>query len=93
MHTLYEVIRDAIFPAFATHNCHTVVAILEIAGTRPFEFQRLLGMGDVLYRSLLSEGRVACRLYAPVGRFADLLPYLVRRLLENGANTSRNNFV
>jgi len=79
---------DAIFPAFATHNCHTVVAILEIAGTRPFEFQRLLGMGDVLYRSLLSEGRVACRLYAPVGRFADLLPYLVRRLLENGANTS-----
>ena len=79
---------EAIFPAFATHNCRTVATILEIAAGRPLEFQRLLGMGDALYRTLLAGQRVACRIYAPVGRFADLLPYLVRRLLENGANTS-----
>jgi RHH-type proline utilization regulon transcriptional repressor/proline dehydrogenase/delta 1-pyrroline-5-carboxylate dehydrogenase len=78
-----------IFPAFATHNCRTVATILELAGEDEFEFQKLFGMGDALYDALLAEyPRAACRIYAPVGGFTDLLPYLVRRLLENGANTS-----
>jgi RHH-type proline utilization regulon transcriptional repressor/proline dehydrogenase/delta 1-pyrroline-5-carboxylate dehydrogenase len=94
---------DFIYPAFATHNCRTVATILELCGSRPpdkggselrergvpgFEFQKLFGMGDALYDALLAEHPVACRIYAPVGGFTDLLPYLVRRLLENGANTS-----
>ena len=77
---------EAIYPAFATHNCRTVATILELGGD--FEFQKLFGMGDALYNALLAEHSVACRVYAPVGGFTDLLPYLVRRLLENGANTS-----
>jgi RHH-type proline utilization regulon transcriptional repressor/proline dehydrogenase/delta 1-pyrroline-5-carboxylate dehydrogenase len=79
---------EAIFPAFATHNCRTAETILELAEGRPFEFQRLLGMGEALYDILLAEQPITCRIYAPVGGFADLLPYLVRRMLENGANTS-----
>ncbi|HUQ76114.1 MAG TPA: L-glutamate gamma-semialdehyde dehydrogenase [Burkholderiales bacterium] len=79
---------DAIYPAFATHNCRTVATILELAGTRAFEFQKLVGMGDALYDALLAERNVTVRMYAPVGSFTDLLPYLVRRMLENGANTS-----
>jgi len=75
-------------PAFATHNCRTVATILELAGDRAFEFQKLFGMGDALYEALFRSKAVACRIYAPVGSFTDLLPYLVRRLLENGANTS-----
>ena len=78
----------SLYPAFATHNCRTVATILELAGDRPFEFQKLFGMGDALYEVLLRAHPVACRIYAPVGSFTDLLPYLVRRLLENGANTS-----
>jgi RHH-type proline utilization regulon transcriptional repressor/proline dehydrogenase/delta 1-pyrroline-5-carboxylate dehydrogenase len=78
----------ALYPAFATHNCRTVATILELAGERAFEFQKLFGMGDSLYEVLLRSRPVACRIYAPVGSFTDLLPYLVRRLLENGANTS-----
>ena len=79
-----------IFPAFATHNALTVAAILEWAGAqRDFEFQRLHGMGGGLYESLLaSDPSLACRTYAPVGSHGDLLAYLVRRLLENGANSS-----
>jgi len=77
-----------LYPAFATHNCRTVATILELAGERPFEFQKLFGMGDSLYEVLLRTRPLACRIYAPVGSFTDLLPYLVRRLLENGANTS-----
>jgi RHH-type proline utilization regulon transcriptional repressor/proline dehydrogenase/delta 1-pyrroline-5-carboxylate dehydrogenase len=77
-----------LYPVFATHNCRTVATILELAGERPFEFQKLFGMGDALYEVLLRTRPVACRIYAPVGSFTDLLPYLVRRLLENGANTS-----
>ena len=76
----------AIYPAFATHNCRTVATILELGGE--FEFQKLFGMGDALYDAVLAEHQVSCRVYAPVGGFTDLLPYLVRRLLENGANTS-----
>ncbi|TAK83237.1 MAG: L-glutamate gamma-semialdehyde dehydrogenase [Betaproteobacteria bacterium] len=80
---------EVLYPAFATHNCRTVATLLELAGEhRSFEFQKLYGMGDALYGTLLAERPVACRIYAPVGSFNDLLPYLVRRLLENGANTS-----
>jgi len=78
----------ALRPAFATHNALTVATLLEWAGNRrDFEFQRLHGMGDGLYEPLLAQG-YACRVYAPVGPHRDLLAYLVRRLLENGANTS-----
>ena len=78
----------AIYPAFATHNCRTVATILELAADADFEFQKLHGMGDALYDGLLAERNVPVRVYAPVGSFNELLPYLVRRLLENGANTS-----
>jgi RHH-type proline utilization regulon transcriptional repressor/proline dehydrogenase/delta 1-pyrroline-5-carboxylate dehydrogenase len=78
----------SVYPAFATHNCRTVATILELAEGE-FEFQKLFGMGDALYDAVLAEHPdAACRIYAPVGGFTDLLPYLVRRLLENGANTS-----
>jgi len=79
-----------IFPAFATHNAHTVAAIHHLAAGRPFEFQRLHGMGADLYGEVVGKDKlgVPCRVYAPVGSHEDLLPYLVRRLLENGANTS-----
>ncbi len=82
--------RPRIYPQFATHNALTVAAILEHAGTPDgFEFQRLHGMGEALYDRLLeSTPGIACRTYAPVGGYKDLLAYLVRRLLENGANTS-----
>jgi RHH-type proline utilization regulon transcriptional repressor/proline dehydrogenase/delta 1-pyrroline-5-carboxylate dehydrogenase len=79
---------EAIYPAFATHNCRTVATILDLAQGTPFEFQKLLGMGDSLYEALLAERGLIVRTYAPVGSFTDLLPYLVRRMLENGANTS-----
>jgi RHH-type proline utilization regulon transcriptional repressor/proline dehydrogenase/delta 1-pyrroline-5-carboxylate dehydrogenase len=77
-----------VYPAFATHNCRTVATILELAADAPFEFQKLYGMGDALYEALLGQRTAAVRIYAPVGKFTELLPYLVRRLLENGANTS-----
>ncbi|MBA17367.1 MAG: bifunctional proline dehydrogenase/L-glutamate gamma-semialdehyde dehydrogenase [Sphingomonas sp.] len=76
-------------PAFASHNALTVATILEWAGDRrDFEFQRLHGMGEGLYERLVRERGYSCRIYAPVGGHKDLLAYLVRRLLENGANTS-----
>jgi RHH-type transcriptional regulator, proline utilization regulon repressor / proline dehydrogenase / delta 1-pyrroline-5-carboxylate dehydrogenase len=81
---------DAIFPSFATHNAHAVAAVQCLAarlGAR-FEYQRLHGMGDALYTVVEKELSVAPRVYAPVGRSADLLPYLVRRLLESGANSA-----
>ncbi|MGE0082473.1 MAG: bifunctional proline dehydrogenase/L-glutamate gamma-semialdehyde dehydrogenase PutA [Thiohalomonadaceae bacterium] len=77
-----------LYPQFATHNAHTVAAVLHLAGGRPFEFQRLYGMGEALYAQILAEGAAPCRVYAPVGGHRELLPYLVRRLLENGANAS-----
>ncbi|MFL6575800.1 MAG: bifunctional proline dehydrogenase/L-glutamate gamma-semialdehyde dehydrogenase PutA, partial [Povalibacter sp.] len=83
---------DAIYPQFATHNAQTVATIMELAsGThRNFEFQRLHGMGEDLYGQIVGPDKfnVPCRIYAPVGSHEELLPYLVRRLLENGANTS-----
>ena len=76
-------------PAFASHNALTVATIMEWAGnSRDFEFQRLHGMGDGLYERLVREQGYHCRVYAPVGGHRDLLAYLVRRLLENGANSS-----
>jgi len=79
-----------IYPQFATHNALTVASIIEEAADRgPYEFQRLHGMGEALYHELLAElPQLTCRVYAPVGGYADLLAYLVRRLLENGANSS-----
>lgn len=83
-------LRPRIYPQFATHNALTVASILERAGgTEGYEFQRLHGMGEQLYGRLLEdEPGLACRAYAPVGGHRDLLAYLVRRLLENGANSS-----
>ena len=83
---------NGLYPQFATHNAHTVAAIWHLARRhqRAFEFQRLHGMGEELYAEVIrADGLgVPCRVYAPVGEHEDLLPYLVRRLLENGANTS-----
>jgi RHH-type proline utilization regulon transcriptional repressor/proline dehydrogenase/delta 1-pyrroline-5-carboxylate dehydrogenase len=81
--------RPRLYPQFATHNALTVAEVSEIAGAdRHFEFQRLHGMGDTLYREVTEKGGQPCRIYAPVGGHKDLLAYLVRRLLENGANSS-----
>jgi RHH-type proline utilization regulon transcriptional repressor/proline dehydrogenase/delta 1-pyrroline-5-carboxylate dehydrogenase len=86
---------DAFFPQFATHNAHTLAAIVEMAGgeaaaREKLEFQRLHGMGEPLYEQVVPAETmgIAARIYAPVGSHEDLLAYLVRRLLENGANTS-----
>jgi len=83
-------VPDAIYPQFATHNAATIAAILQMAARTgaPFELQRLHGMGEGVYREVLKNPLVACRVYAPVGAHRDLLAYLVRRLLENGANSS-----
>ena len=90
---------DAIYPQFATHNAGTIAAILQMAETAQakipgataesiFELQRLHGMGEGIYREVLKNAKIRCRIYAPVGAHRDLLAYLVRRLLENGANSS-----
>ncbi|MDP1604220.1 MAG: bifunctional proline dehydrogenase/L-glutamate gamma-semialdehyde dehydrogenase PutA [Legionella sp.] len=82
---------DAIYPQFATHNAYSVAMILNLVGDyRDFEFQCLHGMGNELYSHIVPANRlgIPCRIYAPVGSHEDLLPYLVRRLLENGANSS-----
>jgi RHH-type proline utilization regulon transcriptional repressor/proline dehydrogenase/delta 1-pyrroline-5-carboxylate dehydrogenase len=79
---------DRIYPQFATHNAQTAATILELAGDRRFEFQRLHGMCERLHNHLLDDTDAPCRIYAPVGPHEDLLAYLVRRLLENGANSS-----
>lgn len=82
---------DRIYPQFATHNAHSVSAVLELAkdlDRSAFEFQRLHGMGESLHDQVIADSGVPCRIYAPVGAHSDLLAYLVRRLLENGANSS-----
>ncbi|WP_333817865.1 bifunctional proline dehydrogenase/L-glutamate gamma-semialdehyde dehydrogenase PutA [Tabrizicola sp.] len=86
-------LTDRIYPQFATHNAHTVAAILHMAGAQgltsmDYEFQRLHGMGERLHDIVLTDKATRCRIYAPVGAHRDLLAYLVRRLLENGANSS-----
>jgi RHH-type proline utilization regulon transcriptional repressor/proline dehydrogenase/delta 1-pyrroline-5-carboxylate dehydrogenase len=82
--------QDRLYPQFATHNAHTAAAILRMAGNdrEGFEFQRLHGMGEALHEALRTREGTRCRIYAPVGAHRDLLAYLVRRLLENGANSS-----
>jgi RHH-type proline utilization regulon transcriptional repressor/proline dehydrogenase/delta 1-pyrroline-5-carboxylate dehydrogenase len=83
--------RDVFYPQFATHNAHSIASVLEFAGSQGgFEFQRLHGMGEELYEGVVEDQRIGkpCRIYAPVGEHEDLLAYLVRRLLENGANSS-----
>ncbi|NNC76584.1 MAG: bifunctional proline dehydrogenase/L-glutamate gamma-semialdehyde dehydrogenase PutA [Woeseiaceae bacterium] len=82
---------EAFYPQFATHNAHTLASVMHYAGARrDYEFQRLHGMGEELYAEVVDADKLdrPCRVYAPVGSHEDLLPYLVRRLLENGANTS-----
>jgi RHH-type proline utilization regulon transcriptional repressor/proline dehydrogenase/delta 1-pyrroline-5-carboxylate dehydrogenase len=84
---------DAIYPQFATHNAHTLASVVEMAraaGVEDYEFQCLHGMGEPLYDNVVGAGKLGkpCRIYAPVGTHETLLPYLVRRLLENGANSS-----
>lgn len=87
--------KEAFYPQFATHNAHSVAAVLELAGpNKDFEFQCLFGMGQALYNQVLTQNfGIPVRIYAPVGVYQDLLPYLVRRLLENGANSSFVNEV
>lgn len=83
---------EALYPQFATHNAQTITAIQQQAGDAPYEFQRLHGMGEVLYQTWQQQPQTSplppVRVYAPVGEHRELLPYLVRRLLENGANSS-----
>jgi RHH-type proline utilization regulon transcriptional repressor/proline dehydrogenase/delta 1-pyrroline-5-carboxylate dehydrogenase len=80
---------DRIYPQFATHNAHTAAAVLLMGDDRDdYEFQRLHGMGESLHDIIHRQERSRCRIYAPVGAHRDLLAYLVRRLLENGANSS-----
>lgn len=85
---LSDHLRGLIWPQFATHNAHTLASIMTMSKHREFEFQRLHGMGDALYDHILQAYKIPVRIYAPVGAHKDLLPYLVRRLLENGANSS-----
>lgn len=85
---LSEHLRGLVWPQFATHNAHTLASIMTMSAHRDFEFQRLHGMGDALYDHILQAYQIPVRIYAPVGAHKDLLPYLVRRLLENGANSS-----
>ena len=83
-----------IYPQFATHNAHTAAAVMSVANKNcDYEFQRLHGMGEGVFQMLMEQHSVRCRIYAPVGKHRDLLAYLVRRLLENGANSSFVNQV
>ncbi len=85
---------NRLYPQFATHNAHTVAAVLEMSrDLQSFEFQRLHGMGERLHDIVHEAESTRCRIYAPVGAHRDLLAYLVRRLLENGANSSFVNQV
>ena len=86
---LNERIQTGLLPQFATHNAHTIASVQVMSDEQSrFEFQRLHGMGDALYKLVLEKDHQPVRIYAPVGSHKDLLPYLVRRLLENGANSS-----
>ena len=82
--------NDYIYPQFATHNALTISTIMEMTENKPHEFQKLYGMGDALHSYLVNNNKANVRIYAPVGKSDDLLAYLMRRLLENGANS---NFV
>ncbi|AFP83943.1 bifunctional proline dehydrogenase/L-glutamate gamma-semialdehyde dehydrogenase PutA [Candidatus Carsonella ruddii] len=80
--------NNIILPQFATHNIQTISFIVVLSKGRHLEFQKLYGMGDNIYETLKNMHKITCREYAPIGTYKDLLPYLVRRLLENGANSS-----
>ncbi len=82
---------DSFYPQFATHNAYSIAAIREFAVGKKYEFQRLYGMGESLYSDVVKD--VPCRIYAPIGEHKDLLAYLIRRLLENGANSSFMNML
>ena len=81
---------NSIYPKFATHNAHTISAIDYLGRNKNYEFQRLFGMGELLYKCAekVLDNKQSTSVYAPIGKYKDLLPYLVRRLLENGANSS-----
>ncbi|MBA5761396.1 bifunctional proline dehydrogenase/L-glutamate gamma-semialdehyde dehydrogenase PutA [Vibrio sp. 404] len=85
---LSEGVHGNIYPQFASHNAQTVTSIAQMATHSDYEFQRLYGMGESLYNHVMETYQQPVRIYAPVGSHKDLLPYLVRRLLENGANSS-----
>ncbi|WOI53211.1 bifunctional proline dehydrogenase/L-glutamate gamma-semialdehyde dehydrogenase PutA [Parvularcula sp. LCG005] len=80
--------RPRLYPQFATHNALTMATLVELGGGEGFEFQRLHGMGEPLYKAEMEDSGIPCRIYAPVGGYRDLLAYLVRRMLENAANSS-----
>lgn len=82
---------ESFYPQFATHNAYSIAAIREYAGSKKYEFQRLYGMGESLYKDVVKD--IPCRIYAPIGQHEDLLAYLIRRLLENGANSSFMNML
>ena len=91
LHTAKKIFDiEKIYPKFATHNAHTISAIYHMGINKTYEFQRLFGMGELLYDSAskVCEDISKASIYAPIGAYKDLLPYLVRRLLENGANSS-----
>ena len=85
---IFEI--ESIYPKFATHNAHTLSAINYLGRNKNYEFQRLFGMGELLYKCAekVLDNKQPTSIYAPIGKYKDLLPYLVRRLLENGANSS-----
>jgi RHH-type proline utilization regulon transcriptional repressor/proline dehydrogenase/delta 1-pyrroline-5-carboxylate dehydrogenase len=85
---IFEI--ESIYPKFATHNAHTLSAINYLGRDKQYEFQRLFGMGELLYKCAekVLDDKQTTSIYAPIGKYKDLLPYLVRRLLENGANSS-----
>ena len=85
-----HILKDSnnIFSQFATHNAFTIAYVQQLFNSKSYEFQKLHGMGDEIYNHFTNTTNFSCRVYAPVGGYNDLLPYLVRRLLENGANTS-----
>ena len=85
---IFEI--ESIYPKFATHNAHTLSAIDYLGRNKKYEFQRLFGMGELLYKCAekVLDNKQPTSIYAPIGKYKDLLPYLVRRLLENGANSS-----
>lgn len=92
IYRLFQEKGGYFYPQFATHNAYTAAAVLKIYQSlnisRPYEFQKLQGMGDSLYEIITQQTGIPCRVYAPIGHYKELLPYLIRRLLENGANTS-----
>ena len=86
---LDTTVQNGLLPQFASHNAHTIASILVMKNEQSkLEFQRLHGMGEAIYKLVLKQNHQPVRIYAPVGSHKDLLPYLVRRLLENGANSS-----